>query len=261
VTYSTLHARIAQRIRDAYTSGPIEPISGEVGAQDLDAAYAIQSLNTVYWLNEGRRIVGRKIGLTSAAVQKQLGVGQPDFGTLFSDMLVADGAELPRTHLSQPKIEAEMAFMVGRDLPGPDISIHDVAKATECVYPALEVVDSRIQNWRIGIVDTIADNASSGLFVLGSTPVSTRGIDLCTCEMALEAGGRLASFGTGAACLGHPLNAVLWLARTLAQRNDPLRAGDIVLSGALGPMVPLDGVRHVNARISGIGTVRTTVLA
>jgi 2-keto-4-pentenoate hydratase len=259
MTDSALNAQIAERIRNAYTEGPVAPIASEIGPQNVAAAYAIQSLNTDHWVASGRRIVGRKIGLTSPAVQKQLGVDQPDFGVLFGDMLIDEDGELPRGRLIQPKVEAEIALVLGRDLPGSNISIHDVLRATEYVLPALEVVDSRIQNWRIGIADTIADNASSGMFVLASMPVSAQRLDLRACGMVLETDGRVASLGVGAACLGHPLNAVRWLARALAERGNPLCAGDIVLSGALGPMVPLDGVRHVSATIGGLGTVRLSL--
>jgi 2-keto-4-pentenoate hydratase len=252
-----LYSDIAERIRNAYVQGPIAPISPEIGAQNVDAAYAIQSLNTQRWKADGRRIVGRKIGLTSAAVQNQLGVNQPDFGVLFADMQVAENVSIPYDRLSQPKIEAEIAMILGRDLPDPVLTLQDVQEAVDYLLPALEIVDSRILNWKIGIADTIADNASSGLFVLGSIPRTLDSLDLSNCAMALEADGRVVSHGLGAECLGHPMNAVLWLAQTLAERGDPLKAGDIVLSGALGPMIPLEGVKNVVATIDGLGVVRT----
>jgi 2-keto-4-pentenoate hydratase len=246
---------LAEKIRRAYQEGAIPPLRDEPGVDNIDAAYQVQSLNTRFWCDSGRRIVGRKIGLTSEAVQRQLKVNRPDFGVLFADMLVEPDERLPSGRLLQPRIEAEIAFVLSRDIIAERPTSADILSATAYLLPALEVVDSRIAKWDIGIVDTVADNASSGLFVLGRTPVDPRGLDLRTCGMVMEVDGRVSSQGVGAACLGHPVNAVRWLARTLVELGDPLRAGDIVLSGALGPMVPLAGVSRVEASIGGLGTV------
>jgi 2-keto-4-pentenoate hydratase len=250
-------AQIAVKLVEAQSLGrPCAPVRELLPGGTVDDAYAVQEINTARSLAAGRRLVGRKIGLTSLVVQKQLGVGQPDYGMLFDDMAVLDGWEVARERLIQPKVEAEIAFVVGRDLTEERITISDVLRAVEFVLPAIEIVDSRIADWKIGIFDTIADNASSGLYVLGASPKKLDGLDLRLCGMAMECGGELVSVGAGAACLGNPLSAVLWLARTMARAGRPLQAGDTILSGALGPMVGVKGGEIFEARISGVGSVR-----
>lgn len=244
---------LAARLRQAYDRGPVAPLRDGLDPSDVDGAYAVQSINTRYWVEAGRRIIGKKIGLTSEAVQKQLGVDQPDFGALFSDMEIADGGELDPKKVLQPKAEAEIAFVLGGDLDGPDISVRDIVAAVDHVSPAIEIVDSRIEDWKITFADTVADNGSSAFFVLGRQRVPLRDLDLRTCGMILEVNGALASMGVGAACLGSPLNAAAWLARTLAARGEPLRAGDLVLTGALGPMVSLAPRDSVRVSIGGLG--------
>lgn len=251
VTLSSL----AARLRQAYDGVPIPSIRAELDQVGIAGAYRVQTINTEHWTKLGRRVVGRKIGLTSTAVQQQLGVDQPDFGVLFHDRIVPDGGELALGQLLQPKVEAEIALVLARDVTAAHASTVDLLSATAYVLPALEIVDSRIAGWDIRILDTVADNASSGMFVLGSTPVSPLQLDLRTCGMVLEVDGRLASHGVGAACLGHPLAAAAWLARTLVEVGDPLRSGDIVLTGALGPMVSLLPGMHVSASIGGVGQV------
>ncbi|MER5177879.1 fumarylacetoacetate hydrolase family protein [Streptomyces sp. NPDC002896] len=223
---------------------------------DVESAYAVQRLNVERGVAAGRRIVGRKIGLTSPAVQAQLGVGQPDFGALFADMAVADGGTVEAGRLLQPKVEAEVALVLGADLPHRDCTVADVLRATDFALPALELVDSRIAGWDITIVDTVADNASSGLFVLGGTPVPLTQVDLRGVRMSMTSGDKVVSEGTGADCLGGPLNAAVWLASTLAAMGDPLRAGDVVLTGALGPMAVAAPGDAFEASISGLGTVQ-----
>lgn len=245
---------LAERIRDAYTSGTVAPLRDALEATDADGAYAVQSINTEFWRQQGRRVVGRKIGLTAKAVQLQLGVSQPDFGVLFDDMRIEDGGCVSVGRLIQPKVEAEVAVMLSKDLTDPDATLESVAGAIEYVIAAIEVVDSRIADWKISFADTVADNGSSGLFVLGSERRAPAGVDLYTCGMALEVNGALRSYGAGAACLGHPLASATWLARKLASLGQPLRAGDIVLTGALGPMVDLKLGDKVVAKIGGIGT-------
>lgn len=235
---------------------PITPLRERYPALDMEGAYRIQQHVTDRALADGRRIVGRKIGLTSLAVQKQLGVDQPDFGVLFADMGYGDGEPVPFDTLMQPKVEAEIAVVIGRDLPHVDTGFAEVLDAIEYALPAIEIVDSRIAKWDIRIADTVADNASSGAFVLGSSPRRLRDIDLRLCGMVLERFGDPVSFGAGAACLGNPLNAVVWLARKLASLGTPLAAGDVVLSGALGPMVAVAPGDIFEARISGLGSVR-----
>lgn len=232
----------------------IPPIASRIG--DADNAYAIQEINTGRRLAEGRRLVGRKIGLTSPAVQRQLGVDQPDYGMLFDDMAVPDGAELAHGSLIQPKVEAEVALVMGRDLTDERLTMADLLRAVEFVLPAIEIVDSRIADWRIGFLDTVADNASSGLYVLGNVPRRLEGLDLREAGMVMTGDGHVRSQGSGAACLGNPLNATLWLARMMARLGRPLLAGDTVLSGALGPMVTVTPGGIYEARIEGLGNVR-----
>jgi 2-keto-4-pentenoate hydratase len=237
---------------------PCDPVKPLIEAEGIDAAYAVQALLTRAAENAGRRVVGRKVGLTSVAVQKQLGVDQPDYGMLFDDMGYGDGQEVPLSRLIQPKVEAEIAFVFERDLDIEQPSLGHVLNAVGYVLPAIEIVDSRVRDWKISIFDTIADNASSGLYVLGGTPKKVDAFDLRLCGMSLEKAGEPVSVGCGAACLGNPLNAVLWLARTAARTGRPLRAGDVVLSGALGPMVPVAAGDVFEARISGLGRVSAT---
>ncbi len=250
-------AQVADRIFEAHATGkPIAPIRDSLKAGAIDEAYAAQEINTKRWLAAGRKLVGRKIGLTSLVVQKQLGVDQPDYGMLFDDMAVPDGWEIKRSQLIQPKVEAEVAFVLGRDLDSERITTVDVIRAIEFALPAIEVVDSRIADWKIGILDTIADNASSGLYVLGNTPVPLDRVDLRLCGMVMETNGEPISVGAGAACLGNPISAAYWLAKTMARVGRPLKAGDTIMSGALGPMAPVKWGDVAEARISGLGTVR-----
>jgi 2-keto-4-pentenoate hydratase len=249
--------QVADKIAEAHRLGKgCAPIRELLPQGALDLAYAAQEINTKAWLVAGRRLVGRKIGLTSLAVQKQLGVDQPDYGMLFDDMAIPDGWEIQRKQLIQPKVEAEVAFVIGRDLDQERLTVVDVLRAVEFALPAIEVVDSRIADWKIGILDTIADNASSGLYVLGNQPRKLKDLDLRAAGMVMESGGEPVSVGAGAACLGHPVSALLWLAKTMARVGRPLQAGDTVLSGALGPMAPVKWGDVFEARIEGLGSVR-----
>lgn len=237
----------------------IPPIKAEIA--DAATAYAIQEVNTDRRLAGGRRLVGRKIGLTSPAVQRQLGVDQPDYGMLFDDMAVPDGWEVAADRLIQPKVEAEVAFVLGRDLTEERLTMADLLRAIDFALPAIEIVDSRIADWKISFLDTVADNASSGLYVLGNTPRRLNGLDLGGAAMAMMLGPDLVSQGVGTACLGHPLNATLWLAATMARLGRPLLAGDTILSGALGPMVSVTRGCTYHARIEGLGSVRAAFAA
>lgn len=245
-------AQLSGALRGGVACDPVRPLLEDAG---IDAAYAVQHLLSEAAVASGRRVVGRKIGLTSVAVQKQLGVEQPDFGILFDDMEYGSGQEVPLSRLIQPKVEAEIAFVLERDLDVERPALAHVLNAIGYALPAIEIVDSRVRDWKISIFDTIADNASSGLYVLGGSPKKVDAFDLGLCGMSLEKAGEPVSVGCGAACLGNPLNAVVWLARTVARIDRPLRAGDVVLSGALGPMVPVQPGDVFEARISGLGRV------
>ncbi len=252
------HDELARRLREAYASGAVAPLRDGLEPTDADGAYAIQTINTRFWEAQGRRIVGRKAGLTAKAVQAQLGVDQPDFGVLFDDMRVADGGMLDPARAIQPKAEAEIAFVLGKDLPGPATTAEGVAAAVASVHAAIEIVDSRIADWKITFADTVADNGSSAFFVLADEGRPLAGLDLEGAAMEMEFNGKVVSTGVGAAALGNPLNAAAWLAQTLAERGEPLKAGDILLAGALGPMVALTPGDHVHARVAGIGACSFT---
>jgi 2-keto-4-pentenoate hydratase len=253
---------IASRLRNAeVTRNVIDPVRGEIALDDIATAYAVQQANVDLRVASGERIVGRKIGLTSLAVQKQLGVDQPDFGALFASMAYGDAEAIPLSQLIQPKVEAEIALVLEHDLTFEKHTFVDILRASAYALAAIEVVDSRIQNWDIRFVDTVADNASSARFVVGSRPVLLSQIELTACAMELSRDGEVLSRGNGAACLGNPLNAAVWLADRMVQLGTPLRAGDVVLTGALGPMVAVKEPGTYTAQIEGLGSVRATFSA
>lgn len=255
ITMTMLLREAADRlIAAAATPRQCDPVRNILGDNDIAAAYSVQQLLTEDSLARGRRIVGHKIGLTSQAVQRQLGVHQPDFGVLFADMQVATGAAVEAGKLLQPKVEAEIAFILAEDLDG-DLSEAHIRAAAGFAVPAIEIVDSRVRDWSISIVDTIADNGSAALFALGTETVPAADLDFPALTMQLTKDGTSVSAGQGSDCLGSPLNALAWLARTAQENGSPLRAGHIVLSGALGPMVPaMTGSTYV-AGIDGVGSV------
>jgi len=248
----------ADRLEQAARSGiACPPLAG---LRDIGSAYRVQQCLTERRLAAGARVVGRKIGLTSRAVQQQIGVDRPDFGVLFDDMRYDDGAEIPISRLLQPRAEAEVAFLLARDIV--DASDPAVVRGTVALaFPALEIVDSRIADWKISLTDTVADNASSGVFVIGATgtpldSVEPRDVTMTMRRAALDGDGPTGvSTGTGRDCLGDPLHALAWLAATAIEFGAPLRAGDIVLSGALGPMVAVSPGDVFEAEIAPLGTV------
>jgi len=248
----------ADRLWQAWESNtPAAPVRDLLDGGDVAAAYAVQEINTKRWLGGEERVLsGRKIGLTSKAVQAQLGVDQPDYGMLFADMEVMDGEEIDLARVQQPKVEAEIAYVIAAPLTGGHITMVDLLASIGYVLPAIEVVGSRIADWNIRITDTIADNASSGLYVLGQTPKRPGDFDPRLCGMVMTRNNQPVSVGAGAACMGSPLNATLWLARTMARSGRALGPGDLVLSGALGPMVAAAPGDVFEARIEGLGSVR-----
>ncbi len=252
---------IADRLWAAQSSGEVcAAPSADFSDLDVETAYAVQHQIIRRRQKQGLQgrpahRVGRKIGLTSPAIQDWLGVDEPDFGVLLDDMVVLDGMEAPTSVLLQPRVEAEVAFVLADDLVGPAVTAADVIRATDHVLPALEIIDSRIADWDITYEDTIADNASSGLFVLGNSPRRLLDVDLKLAGMALRKNGDVVSTGAGAACLGHPINAVVWLANKLAEFGQSLAAGEIVLSGALGPVSDVRSGDWVRADIASLGSV------
>ena len=233
-----------------------EPLTQLFPAIQISDAYRISSLRLQALLESPQiKKTGKKVGLTSLAVQAQLGVHEPDFGYLTSDMHLSSGACLPRGSLLQGRAEGEIAFLLKDDLKGPDVTPNDVLRATSALIPCIEIIDSRIRDWKIQIQDTIADNASSAFFVLGPAFRDPYAVDLPTESLSLSKNGQVVSTGNGTACLGDPLNAVAWLANRLAEWGDFLQAGEIILSGALGPVTPVQEGDHCEAQFGTLGKV------
>jgi len=231
----------------------VEPLIARHPGMSIADAYAVQQRLNARRLADGERIVGKKIGITSQAVMNMLGVHQPDFGLLTDAMLFNEGQTIEARTLIQPKAEGEIAFVLKKDLCGPGVGSAEVLAATEGVMACFEIVDSRIRDWKIGICDTVADNASCGVFVLGDRLVDPRRVDLSLCGMVLEKNGEIVATGAGAAALGAPLNAVAWLANTLGRLGLGLKAGEVVLSGSLAIMVPVGAGDSLRVSIGGIG--------
>ena len=233
---------------------PIKPLTGKMPNLSIEDAYRISLGLLDRRLADGESVVGKKIGLTSRAVQEMLKVDQPDFGFLTDAMVRRSGDTLDiRRDLIQPKAEGEIAFRLSRNLQGPGVTAAQVLGATDSLAACFEIVDSRIVDWRIRIQDTVADNASCGLIVLGDTWVAPNTVDLPTCRMIVEHNGKEAATGSGAAALGSPANCVAWLANTLSSLGTPLRAGEIILSGSLVPLLPVQAGDHLRVRVEGIG--------
>jgi 2-keto-4-pentenoate hydratase len=252
-TQDAISAAVERLAQAQGTRVPCAAVRDLIGTDDLPAAYAVQQGLVQARIAGGVSVVGRKIGATSKAVQDQLGVDQPDFGYLLSDMDVSRDVPISMRTLVQPRVEAEVAFRLARDIDVPEneITLDFVRNAVEVALPALEIVDSRIENWDIGFTDTVADNASSGLFVIGTDGKPLTELEPRNVEMSLTINGEVRSSGNGAACLGDPLEALRWLAVQASRFGDPLRAGHLILSGALGPFVPFAAGDEVVATISG----------
>ena len=248
----------AERLRDATAAGaacdPVRDMPG-LEAAGPEAGYAVQQLNTEHWLRAGRRVSGHKVGLTNPAVQAQLGMDEPIWGVLFADRCRTEGYDLGGAGLIEPRVEVEVAAVLGADLDKGQHTVADVISATAYMLPAFEIVDSRISGWDITNLDMIADNAGAGLYVLGTRPVPLAAVDLRRVEMQLTINGEQAATGSGAACLGNPLNSVLWLADTMCDLGTPLQAGETIMTGSLCPMQPISDGDELRAEIEGLGTV------
>ncbi len=245
---------LGDELYDALKGGHVvEPLTTRHPEISIDNAYRIQQRLIARRIDAGETVIGKKIGVTSKAVMDMLGVYQPDFGILTDAMVYNEGEAIVAATLIQPKAEGEIAFVLKHDLVGPGISAADVLAATEGVMACFEIVDSRIKDWKILVQDTVADNASCGVFVLGDRLVDPRGLDLTTCGMVLEKNGEIVATGAGAAALGAPANAVAWLANTLGRLGIPLKAGEVVLSGSLAIMVPVKAGDSLRVTIGGIG--------
>jgi 2-keto-4-pentenoate hydratase len=250
------HRSAAQALLAAYGSRqPMEPLVRTFPGLDLADAYAIQQLQVEHWSAEGRVLKGHKVGLTSAAMQRQMGVSQPDFGVLRDDMFYVEHQPIDLGAFVAPRVEPEIAFMLKRELVGPGVTVAEAAAAVDFVLPALEIIDSRIRDWKISIVDTIADNASSGGVVLGSNPARLGDLDLRLSGCNLFGDGHLVRTGAGGAVLGSPLIALAWLANTVGAHGVGLHAGQVVLSGSVTAAQPVAAGSTWAATFGGIGTV------
>lgn len=237
------------------TREPVAPLTERDPEITVGDAYYISRHLLQRRKGDGERVIGKKIGVTSKAVQRMLGVHRPDFGYLTDAMLYGNGEELPISdQLIAPRAEGEVAFVLKHDLEGPGVTNAGVLQATEYVMPCFEIVDSRIRDWNIKIQDTVADNASCGLFVLGDQIVDPRQVDLATCGMVVEKNGEVISTGAGAAALGSPVNCVAWLANTLSEFGIKLQSGEVILSGSLVPLQPIQAGESMHLSIGGIGT-------
>jgi 2-oxopent-4-enoate/cis-2-oxohex-4-enoate hydratase len=242
-----LHAAL----RGRYT---VAPLSGRVPGITVDDAYGISRRMLARRVADGERVIGKKIGVTSKAVQDMLDVRQPDFGFLTDGMTFENGDVIPiGATLIQPRAEGEIAFVLARELIGPGVTEADVLAATRCVRPCFEIVDSRIRDWKIRIEDTVADNASSGVFVLGPEEVDPRAVDLVACRIRVSKNGVPLSEGVGAAVLGSPLHSVAWLANTLSRFGIALGAGEVILSGSPVPLEPVKAGDRMELVLEGVG--------
>jgi 2-keto-4-pentenoate hydratase len=247
---------LAQVLAQAYETGrPVPPLTQAQAGLSVDDAYAVQQLQIRKRIEAGATIVGYKVGLTSQPMREQMGVDQPDFGHLLSDMEFLADAPVPVRRFLQPRAEPEIALVLGAPLAGPRVSVSDVIAATAYAVPAIEIIDSRVADWKISLVDTIADNASSGAFVTGQSPVPLERIDLSLTGCVLRRNGRIVAVGAGAAVLGSPLHAAAWLASELTGRGARLEAGHAILTGSITAAIPVRAGDAVTASFDHLGSV------
>jgi 2-oxopent-4-enoate hydratase len=252
----SLHQDLADELWEADRSAkPVAPLTERHPDLVLEDAYAIQTLNIERRVAAGQRVVGRKVGLTSLPMQRMLGVGEPDFGVLTDEMVVEDGDLIDLSRLVQPRVEAELAFVMERDLAGPGVTTAGALSAIAGALPSVEVVDSRVADWKIKLVDTVADNASSGLIVLGGRMRRVEDLDLRLLGVVVSRGGEMIDTGAGAAALGNPARCVAWLANKLGSFGEGLKAGDVVLPGAVHAMVPVEPGDVFRAEFAHLGAV------
>lgn len=233
----------------------MSPLTKEQPDLSVQEAYKVQLKNIDKKVNEGQQITGKKIGLTSVAMQKSLGVEEPDYGHLLEEMVIENNGLIDQEQVMQPRVEAEIAFILKKDLRGPNVSTLDVLQATAYTVPSLEIVDSRIKDWKITLPDTIADNASSGMYVLGDKPIPVQQYSLKETGMVLYKNGELCNTGVGAAALGDPAYCVAWLANKLSTFDITLKAGEVILSGALSEAISAKPGDFFQARFANIGEV------
>jgi len=246
----------AQSLLAAYDSGePIAPPTSTYQGMGVGDAYAIQLLQVQQWVAAGRTVRGHKVGLTSHAMQRLLGVHEPDYGHLMDDFFFLEHTPIPVERFLQPRIEPEIAFVLKRPLRGPGVTVPEAVAAVDFVLPALEIVDSRVADWKIGLPDTIADNASSGALVLGSTPTSLAEVDLRLSGGVMTRNGEVVGTGAGGAVLGSPLTSLVWLANTVGVRGVTLEAGHVVLPGSICAMAPVAPGDTFTATFAGLGSV------
>lgn len=260
VATTPLHDEAAEHLLGAYRTGmPVDPIIEAFPSATIEDAYRIQQAQVARWVADGDRVRGHKVGLASAAMQRQAGVDQPDYGHLTQSMFHLEHEPIPAGTFLQPRIEPEVAFVLNRPLQGPGVTVAEAIAAVDFVLPALEIVDSRVRDWKISIVDTISDNASSGGVVLGATPVSPRSLDLRLTGCVLHHNGTVAATGAGGAVLGSPINSLVWLANTVGPLGIELEAGHVVLPGSMTAAQTMRPGDTFSTTIAGLGTV-TAVL-
>ncbi|NEY21370.1 2-keto-4-pentenoate hydratase [Heyndrickxia ginsengihumi] len=259
IEYTGKTESLAKHLANAwYLEEGVEPVTALYPDLSVDEAYQVQLYKVEQLIKEGQQVTGKKIGLTSKAMQEMLGVAEPDYGHLLDQMNIVNGGTVSYKRVLQPKVEAEIAFILKRDLIGPNVTTFDVLLATDAIVPALEIVDSRIKNWNITLADTVADNASSGLYVLGKHSKKITEVDLKQIGMALYQNDVLQNTGVGAAALGDPAKCVAWLANKLSAYGIALKAGEVILSGALSAAIEAKPGDHFYAKFAGLGDVEVS---